>query len=116
MIEARSLICSSEPNVEFVMQCLLGVRELETDLYFSLLENPGSPIDLSERLGKSRSLVQRGLQNLVGYGLAHRTVVKKLRGRAYEYHAVPKEKAKEQLKKAVDQWIEAVTEAIEKWD
>jgi predicted transcriptional regulator len=115
MFEARSLICSGEPSVDFVMQCLLGLRPLEAELYFELLKAPGTPVELSERIGKSRSLVQRALQNLVGYGLAYRRVVTRERGRAYLYEAVPKEEAKKILRKAVKQWVNAVEEAISKW-
>ncbi len=115
MFEARSLICSGEPRVDAVMQCLLGLRPLEVELYFELLRAPGTPAELSERIGRSRSLVQRALQNLVGYGLAYRRVVTRDRGRAYMYEAVPKEEVKKLLRGAVRQWTRAVEEAISKW-
>ncbi|WP_456474073.1 helix-turn-helix domain-containing protein [Candidatus Pyrohabitans sp.] len=115
MMEARSLICSGKPSVDVVMQCLLGLRPLESELYFELLKAPGTPAQLSERIGKSRSLVQRALQNLVGYGLAYRRVVSRERGRAFLYEAVPKEEVKKTLRSAVKQWLNAVEEAISDW-
>ncbi len=115
MMEARSLICSGEDSIEFVMQCLLGIRELEVELYLALLEEPGTPSELSERLGKSRSLIQRALQNLLGFGLAYRKPVRRQRGRAYIYAAVPKEEAKKVMRKALKKWYETVERAIEEW-
>ncbi len=115
MLEARSLICAGDQSIDFVMQCLLGIRELETELYFALLEQPGTPNELSERLGKSRSLIQRVLQNLVGFGLAYRKPVRRARGRAYEYAAVPKDEAKKIMRKALNKWTETIDKAIEEW-
>jgi predicted transcriptional regulator len=115
MFEAKSLICSEDIRVEAVMQCLMGMRDLETKIYFSLLEKPGTPMAVSERLGKSRSLVQRSLQNLIGYGLAYRRPVKRPRGRAYEYVAVPKEEVKNTLKHALKEWSSTVEKTIEDW-
>jgi len=114
MHEARSIICASEPRAEQVMQCLVGSRDLEIEAYFELLKAPGTPQDLAERMGRSRSLVQRALQNLVSYGLAHRATLKKTRGRAFEYSAVSKEETKKILKAAFKEWSRAVEAAIEK--
>jgi predicted transcriptional regulator len=114
MHEARSIICASEPRAEQVMQCLLGIRDLEIEAYFELLKEPATPQDLADRMGRSRSLVQRALQNLVSYGLAHRTSLKKTRGRAYEYSAVSKKETKRILKAAFREWARAVETAIDK--
>lgn len=115
MLEARSLICGGEHNIDFVIQCLLGVRELETEVYLALLEEPGTPNQLSERLGKSRSLIQRALQNLLGFGLAYRKPVRRRRGRAYEYAAVSKEETKKMMGDALKKWSEAIEKTIEEW-
>lgn len=97
------------------MQCLLGIRDLEVEVYFALLKKPYTPQQLSKKLGKSRSLVQRSLQSMVGYGLAYRKAVRRLRGRAYEYAAVPKSEAKKIMLEAFRKWSKAVKESIDKW-
>ena len=113
MKEAKSIICAAEPQAEQVMQCLLGIRDLEIDAYFELTKAPATPQDLADRLGKSRSLVQRALQNLVTFGLAHRNTLKKARGRAFEYSAVSKDETKAILKSAFNEWSSKVEEAID---
>ncbi len=115
MFEARSILCSAEPEVEQVMQCLLGIRDLEIKAFFALLKKPDTPQQLSKKLGKSRSLVQRSLQNLVGYGLAYRKSVRRQRGRAYKYVAVPKKEAKKIMLEAFEKWSRAVKESIKEW-
>lgn len=115
MLEARSIICGGEQNIEFVIQCLLGIRELETEVYFALLEEPGTPNELSGRLGKSRSLIQRALQNLLGFGLAYRKPVRGKRGRAYEYAAVSKAETKKIMTQALKKWAGAIEKTIAEW-
>jgi predicted transcriptional regulator len=115
MFEARSLMCSKDVTVEQVMHCLLGVRELEIEVYSFLLQKPGTPDEIAKRLGKSRSLVQRALQNLLGFGMAYRKPVKRTRGRAFEYEAVPKEEVKELLRKSLASWTKSVGASIDDW-
>ncbi|GBE54210.1 MAG TPA: hypothetical protein ENH28_01230 [Euryarchaeota archaeon] len=115
MLEAKSIICAHDHSIDFVMQCLLGIREMESDLYFALLEKPGTPNELSDRIEKSRSLIQRALQNLVAFGLAYRKPVRRARGRAYEYAAVSKDDAKKIMRKALKKWTDNIEKAIEEW-
>jgi predicted transcriptional regulator len=115
MFEARSIACSDDVNVEQVMQCLLGLRELEIEVYYSLLEKPGTPGEVAKSVKRSRSLVQRSLQNLVGFGMAHRKSMRRARGRAFEYSAVPKEEAKKMMRKALKDWSKSVEASIDKW-
>jgi predicted transcriptional regulator len=115
MFEARSLVCSKEITVEQVLQCLLGLRKLEIEIYCTLLEKPGTPDEICRRLNKSRSIVQRGLQNLIGYGMAYRRPVSKARGRAFEYLAVPKEDVKKSLRKTLEVWVSNIEKAINEW-
>lgn len=115
MFEARSLVCSKDVTVEQVMQCLLGVRELEIEVYSSILQKPGTPDEIAKRVGKSRSLVQRALQNLVGLGMAHRKPLKRTRGRAFEYDAVQKGEVKKSLKEALASWSKSIGTAIDDW-
>jgi predicted transcriptional regulator len=115
MFESRSLMCSKDVTVEQVMQCLLGVRELEIEIYSSLLKEPGTPDEIAKRVNKSRSLVQRALQNLVGFGMAYRKPVKRTRGRAFEYAAVTKEEVRKSLRKAFKSWSKSIGKAIDDW-
>jgi|GEM_PF-5055858 len=115
MIEARSLICSKKVTIESVLQCLLGLRKLEVDVYSSLLEKAGTPDEISKRIGKSRSLVQRALQNLVSYGMAYRKPVMRTRGRAFEYAPVEKDEIKRNLRETLQTWTNNIEKAIDEW-
>lgn len=115
MFEARSIACSDDVNAEQVMQCLLGLRELEIEVYYSLLKKPGTPSEVAKDVKRSRSLVQRSLQNLVGFGMAHRKPVRRARGRAFEYAAVPKEDVKKSMRKALKAWSKSVEASIDDW-
>jgi predicted transcriptional regulator len=115
MFEARSLVCSQDVTVDQVMQCLMGLRELEIDVYGALLEEPGTPGDVAKRVKRSRSLVQRSLQNLVGLGMASRKSIRRTRGRAFEYSPVPKEEVKKQMRKALKEWSKNVEGSIADW-
>lgn len=115
MYEARSIICAPEPKIESVMRCLFGMRELEVEVYLALIEKPGTPSEVAKRLKKSRSLVQRALQNIMGYGLAYRSAVARKRGRAYEYSAVSKKTAKKIMIDALRKWGETVEKCVEAW-
>jgi len=115
MKDAKSIICMKEPEIEQVIQCLLGIRPLEVELYLVLLDAPGFPKDVADRIGKSRSLVQRALQNLVTLGLVSRVPVSRNRGRAYLYRAVPKAESKKVLKCALREWYETVVKSVSEW-
>ncbi len=114
-LELRNILCNIEPDMNFIVQCLLGLRDLEYNIYLSLLEKPGTPEELSERLKKSRSLIQRALQNLMAVGIVYRKPLVRYKGRAYEYYAVPKKEVKRKLRSLFKKWAKRIEEAIDEW-
>ena len=69
----QSLINMPNITADVLLQCALGIRFTELETYCALLnETPITVQEVAERIGKSRSNVQRLLQNLVEKGLAIR--------------------------------------------
>lgn len=93
-----------------IMECMFGLRELETQLYIELAEREQATVNhFVERFGKDRSTVQRALQNLTIAGLIYREQKNiKNGGYYYVYKAAPFREIKGTMKASITKWSEAV--------
>lgn len=91
---------------------ILGLNDLEKEMYFSLLNNQMTVNDLVEETSRTRSVVQRSLQDLMEKGLLARegytdkTVY-------YVYTSSPFEEVKEAAEEALDSWYENAKDLLD---
>jgi len=97
--------------------CAFGLRNSELDVYFSLISGPKTVEEISERIGKDRSTVQRVLNKLHSKGLAKRDTHKIQRGGYfYEYTAEKSEIVRDQILAQLEEWYRATKSFLkESW-
>ena len=97
--------------------CAFGLRDSELDVYFSLLSGLRSVEDISEKVGKDRSTVQRVLNKLHTKGLVVRETQNIPRGGYfYEYRAVESDQIRDQILAQLEEWYKATRSfLLESW-
>ena len=113
--DMQSLINMPNITADALLRCALGIRVTEIETYCMLLdETPLAVQEVAQRLGKSRSNVQRLLQNLVEKGLAIRQEeLMGLGGYKYYYSAVSPEKMKEAICVRLEKWYQRMLQELE---
>jgi len=113
--DMQSLINMPDITADALLRCALGIRGSEIETYCMLLgETPLNVQEVAQRIGKSRSNVQRLLQNLVEKGLAIRQEeLMGLGGYKYYYSAVSPEKMKEAIADRLDEWYQRMLHELE---
>jgi len=93
-----------------IMCCVFGIKTFDVSVYFILLNNGALKVnDISEKLNRDRSTVQRAVQSLVNAGLAKRKQINlKEGGYFYVYGAIPFEEVKNAIKNAMESWCDEV--------
>ncbi len=111
----QSLINMPDITADALLRCALGIRFTEIETYCILLdETPLTVQEVAQRIGKSRSNVQRLLQNLVEKGLAIRQEeLMGLGGYKYFYSAVSPEKMKEAITERLEQWYQRMLQELD---
>ncbi len=104
-----------ELSLEDIMECMFGLKKLETQIYIELVERgPLTVNDFVEKFKKDRSTIQRALHNLSIAGLIYREQKNiKKGGYYYVYKAAPFKEIKETMKAGIAKWTEAVTKWID---
>jgi predicted transcriptional regulator len=104
--EIQSILNAPEIGPEELIKCALGIKTTEIQAYCALVNlGPVTIQEATDRLSRSRSTVQRLLQNLVEKGLATREEeLIGLGGYKYIYKAVPPERLKESIRDTLDRW------------
>lgn len=93
-------------ELEEVFQVVFNLSGSEIDILMHLCDNPGTPKEVSEGVGKDRSTVQRYLSNLMKTGLINRERVEKEgKGRSFRY-SVDREVLSENVKSELEEWYE----------
>lgn len=93
-------------ELEEVFQVVFNLSGSEIDVLMHLCDNPGTPKEISESVGKDRSTVQRYLSSLMKTGLINRErVEKKGKGRSFRY-TVDREALSEKVKDELEEWYE----------
>ena len=89
----------------------LDMNELQEEIYFGLRDKELTVKDLVEKTGRTRSVVQRALQELKDKGVVVRE------GRTdktvyYVYTSVPFEKVKAQVSRIIDRWYRDIKDKL----
>jgi predicted transcriptional regulator len=113
--DMQSIINMPNITADALLRCALGIRVTEIETYCMLLnETPLNVQEVAQRIGKSRSNVQRLLQNLVEKGLATRQEeLMGLGGYKYYYSAVSPEKMKEAITERLEEWYQRMLHELE---
>ena len=97
------LIGQKELSTDDIFSCILSIRPLEIQTYQEVLIGASTVPEISERIQRTNSTVQRILNQLMTYGLITR--FSKSRGDTgyyYTYQALPPEKVREVLLDKLD--------------
>lgn len=113
--DMQSLINMPNITADALLRCALGIRVTEIETYCMLLdETPLNVQEVARRVGKSRSNVQRLLQNLVEKGLATRQEeLMGLGGYKYYYSAVSPEKMRRAITERLEEWYQRMLHELE---
>jgi len=98
---------------EELFSCLLNVNEMEAKTLFFLFDNPSrTPDEISGKIGRHRTTVQRGLSHLINLGLVMRRSEGKKRGYTYRYSAIPKEQIKKMILAEMEEWCALIRKRL----
>ncbi len=114
----EELMMASAPNFNDVMRCVFKIKDYEIEVYFYLLDHPGSTIaEVSEFLEKDRSSIQRSLQTLMDKGMINRKFrVLGVGGFAYIYTATPLEETKKIMGRELEVWYNMMNKLVMKFE
>lgn len=88
--------------------CILGLRDLQTRIYWLIQDEKHEITEISKHLDRDRSSIQRALQDLITIGLATRTTLPVKKGRKYAYQGISRKKLKEKLNQIADEYHEKI--------
>ncbi|MDO8055289.1 MAG: helix-turn-helix domain-containing protein [Candidatus Hermodarchaeota archaeon] len=112
----RQIISGQPVEASDVMHCFLGLRTLEIDAYFYLLKGQATVKEVADALGRTRSTIQRAIQNLVQRGFAHRrTRTLRKGGYVYVYESVNLGTLKDLIKESLDSFYTQITEFLDRY-
>jgi len=74
-----------------ILQCMLGVNELDTRIILSIEKNPKNIQEIAQEISRDRTTVQRALSKLLAMNIIHRKAKSTGKGRKYIYHAITRE-------------------------
>lgn len=106
-----------ERDLDFyeAVTCVFNFKEHELLVYIDLAANPRSTVDeMAARLARDRSWVHRALSTLLHLGMVkrYRRILAR-GGYIYQYEAVPREQAREMLKRSLERWCQGMVRQIE---
>jgi len=101
-------------NFQDLMRCALDLSALDVDVYFRLLDGETTVKEISNKLNRNRSTIQRALTNLINKGLATREPkTMKNGGYYFEYKAIPLEQVEKDLRERVKKWYAKLSTVLE---
>ena len=114
----EELMMASEPEFNDVMRCVFKIKDYEIEVYFYLLDHPGSTIaELSDFHNKDRSSIQRSLQTLKDKGMISRKFrVLGVGGFAYIYTATPIDETKKIMERELQVWYNMMNGLVMKFE
>ncbi len=114
----EELMMAVEPKFNDVMRCVFKIKDYEIEVYFYLLDHPGSTIaGISDFLKKDRSSIQRSLQTLMDKGMISRKFrVLGLGGFAYIYMATPIDETKRIMERELQVWYNMMSRLVMKFE
>ena len=110
----EELMMTPAPEFNDVMRCVFKIKDYEIEVYFYLLDHPGSAIaEVSESLKKDRSSIQRSLQTLMDKGMIERKFrVLGAGGFTYIYTSVPIEETKMIMNRELNVWYRMMGQLV----
>jgi len=117
-MKAPARISSGKGTCRDVLRCIFGLGEVEIEIYRRLLRSGPSRIEaLQPSISRDKSTLYRALQRLIEAGLVDREVKNLKRGgQFHEYSAVPPEEIREWVRLCMNDWIDNLREAFDKFD
>ncbi len=114
----EELMMAASPRFDDVMRCVFKIKDYEIEVYFYLLDHPGSTIaEVSDSLKKDRSSIQRSLQTLMDKGMINRKFrVLGVGGFAYIYAATPIEETKKIMERELRVWYNMMSKLVMKFE
>lgn len=106
-----SFIELKDAEPEEIVARALDLNELQREIYFTLRGQELTVKDLVEETGRSRSVVQRALQEMLDKGILLREG-KTDKTVYYVYTALPFERVKPKVAEIIDDWYEQVQETL----
>jgi len=113
MREVCSIVHMEEICGDDVLCSILGLRELQTNIYWLLTENGMEISELSGAVDRDRSTVQRAVQDLVSLGLVIRRPKSGKRGRKFVYKRLSTQKLKQKLTHELDTYYKKLEKEIQ---
>jgi len=78
-------------NCNDMLQCMLGINELDTSIILSLEKNQKTIEEIAQEARRDRTTIQRAVSKLLAMGMIHRRAKSTGRGRKYIYNAITRE-------------------------
>lgn len=102
----EQLMMAPSPDFNDVMRCVFKIKDYEIEVFFYLLDHPGSTIaEISEYFNKDRSSIQRSLKTLNDKGMINRKFrVLGAGGFKYVYTARPLDDIKKEMDHELHIW------------
>ncbi len=99
-----------------LMRYALNLSALEVNVYFRLLDGEATVKEISNKLNRNRSTIQRALTNLINKGLVTRELkTMKNGGYYFKYKAIPLEQVEEHLHEKVKKWYTKLSALLEEY-
>jgi len=103
-------------NFQDLMRYALDLSALDVNVYFRLLDGEATVKELSNKLNRNRSTIQRALTNLINKGLVTRELkTMKNGGYYFKYKAIPLEQVEENLHEKVKKWYTKLSALLEEY-
>lgn len=96
-----------------VLCSILGLRELQSEVYWLLTEKDMEVPEISKSVKRDRSTVQRVVQDLISLGLVTRKPKSMKKGRKYVYKSISTQKLKQKLNHELDAYYKKVKKEIQ---
>ncbi|VVB53466.1 Sugar-specific transcriptional regulator TrmB [uncultured archaeon] len=113
-VDMPSLIRRSDVCCRDVLCAVLGLREIETSIYWFVLGKEAQVPEISRAVKRDRTSVQRSVSVLISCGLLTRKRLPVSRGRKYAYTSIPVPELKVRLNDELDGYYGVMQEQIRK--
>jgi len=113
----KRFFLNNEMKCSDTLTCILNLNNLDIKVYKTLLNEKKRADEISQEIGKDRSTIQRSLQRLISCKICKRErhFLEK-GGHYYVYSAIHPKKAKEVLKKCIEEWHKKMLESLKNFE
>jgi predicted transcriptional regulator len=95
-----------------ILQCMLGVNELDTHIILALEKNPKTIQEIAQETRRDRTTIQRAVAKLLAMSIIHRKSKSSGKGRKYVYHAIAREQLTHLLLEDLDKCYRKIRSQI----